>query len=280
LIDIITYGLSIAILVAIRIPSPPRTAEGRAGSGSLLSETLYGWTYIATRPGLLGLLLFFAVSNFLMSTIVVLANPLILSFTTPNVLGFVLSVAGSGILVGSVLMSIWGGPKQRVYGVLGGILLSSVCMIVAGLAPSALLIGGAAFFFTLGMPIIAGSSQAIWQSKVLPEVQGRVFATRTTIAAASMPVAYLVSGPLADYVFNPLLSRDGALAGSVGQIIGAGPGRGIGLLFIVLGFLGIVSVIGGYLYPRLRLVEQELPDAVADAPLASAVAIEPDLAGA
>jgi hypothetical protein len=48
----------------------------------------------------------------------------------------------------------------------------------------------------------------------------------------------------------------------------------------VLGFLGVLSVIAGYLYPRLRLVEQELPDAVADAPPASAVVIEPDLASA
>ena len=47
-----------------------------------------------------------------------------------------------------------------------------------------------------------------------------------------IPVAYIVASPLADRIFEPLMAADGLLAGSVGQIIGAGPSRGIGLLFI------------------------------------------------
>ena len=53
------------------------------------------------------------------------------------------------------------------------------------------------------------------------------------------------------------------LAGSVGQIIGYGPGRGIGLIFIIMGILTILAQAGGYLYPHLRQVETELPDAIA-----------------
>jgi MFS family permease len=280
LIDLITFAFSIATLLIVRIPRPEATSAGAEGRGSLWHEMTYGWRYLLARPGLLALLLFFASSNFLMAIVVVLATPLLLSFTTPIVLGTVLSVAGSGILVGSVLMSIWGGPKHRIYGVLGSILLSGVAIIVAGLAPSAVLIGAAAFFFTLGLPIIAGSSQAIWQSKVAPDVQGRVFATRGMIATVAMPLAYLVSGPLADYVFNPLLAPNGPLSGSVGRIIGVGPGRGIGLMFIVLGLLSIVSVIVGYLYPHLRLVEEELPDAIPDTPAADSGPVAQDLAAA
>ena len=263
-VDVITFVFSIATLLLVRIPRPETTAEGLASRGSLLREATYGWTYISTRPGLLGLLLFFAVSNFLMGTIIVLAPPLLLGFTTPGVLGTVLSVGGSGILGGSAAMSIWGGPRRRVYGVFGGVLLSGVGMILAGLAPSALLIGAAAFILTFGLPVIAASSQAIWQRKVAPDVQGRVFAIRSMIATASMPLAYLVSGPLADYVFNPLLVPGGALAGSVGRAIGVGPGRGIALMFILLGLLTLLAVALGYMYPRLRLVEEELPDAVSD----------------
>lgn len=278
LIDMVTFAFSIATLLIVRIPRPETTRAGLEGRGSMLHEMAYGWNYIIARPGLLALLLFFASSNFLMGAVVTLSTPLLLSFTTPAVLGTVLSVAGSGILVGSVLMGVWGGPKRRVYGVLGGILLSGIAMIVAGLAPSAVLIGAAAFFFTLGMPITTGSSQAIWQSKVAPDVQGRVFATRGMIAMASMPLAYLVSGPLADYVFNPLLVEGGPLAGSVGQVIGTGLGRGIGLLFIVLGLVNLLSVVAGYLYPHLRMVEEELPDVIPDIPPADAESIAPDLA--
>ncbi|MFO8150791.1 MAG: hypothetical protein R6T93_10875, partial [Trueperaceae bacterium] len=72
-----------------------------------------------------------------------------------------------------------------------------------------------------------GCSQAIWQNKTAPDVQGRVFAVRRMIAWSSMPLAYLVAGPLADHVFGPLLDEGGALVGSVGRIIGTGEGRGI-----------------------------------------------------
>jgi len=48
-------------------------------------------------------------------------------------------------------------------------------------------------------------------------------------------VSYAVAGFLADRVFNPLLEEGGSLASTVGKIIGTGPGRGIGLLFIISG---------------------------------------------
>jgi hypothetical protein len=57
---------------------------------------------------------------------------------------------------------------------------------------------------------------------------------------------------------------DGPLAGSVGQLIGVGPGRGIGLIFMVMGTLTMIVTVVAYLYPRLRLVEDELPDAISD----------------
>jgi MFS transporter, DHA3 family, macrolide efflux protein len=75
--------------------------------------------------------------------------------------------------------------------------------------------------------------------------------------------------PLADYVFEPLMAPDGLLAGSVGQLIGVGPGRGIGLMFIVMGTLTMIVTVVAYLYPRLRLVEDELPDAIPDELVAS-----------
>jgi hypothetical protein len=86
------------------------------------------------------------------------------------------------------------------------------------------------------------------------------------VAASVTPLAFLLGGPLTDYVFEPLLAPGGPLAGSLGQVIGVGPGRGIGLLFMVMGLLSVLLVIGGYLYPRLRRVEEELPDVIPDDP--------------
>lgn len=78
------------------------------------------------------------------------------------------------------------------------------------------------------------------------------------------PLAYIVAGPLADNVFRPLLVEGGALAGSVGQLIGVGPGRGTGFMFMVIGALSILVAAAGYLNPRVRNVEDELPDVMPD----------------
>ena len=80
------------------------------------------------------------------------------------------------------------------------------------------------------------------------------------------PIASLVAGPLADRVFEPLLAVNGPLAGSVGQITGVGPGRGIGLLLVSMGLLLVMASVVSYLYPRLRLVDEEVPDAMAADP--------------
>jgi hypothetical protein len=197
---------------------------------------------------------------------------LILSFSTPAVLGTLLSIAGVGMLVGSLLVGALGVPKPAIYGVFGGILLSGVAMVCAGLAPDAWLIGTASFFFAAGIPVMSSSSQTIWQRKIAPDVQGRVFAIRSMLVTSTLPLAYLTSGTLADYVFNPLLVAGGPLAGSVGRVIGVGPSRGIGLMFMVLGTLVIVLVVVGFLSPRLRRIDDEMPDALVRPPETS----EPD----
>lgn len=256
LIDVSTFLFSLVTLLPVRFPRPD-TTEGKKGKGSLLHEATYGWTYITARPGLLGLLMFFAASNFLTGVVSVLVTPLVLAFAPVAILGTVLSIGGSGMLVGSLVMSVWGGAKRRIYGVLSFTLLGGLCILLAGLRPSVPVFFFAVFLYFFGLPIINGSSQVIWQNKVAPAVQGRVFAVRRMIAWASLPLAYLVAGPLADHVFEPLLSIGGPLTGSIGQIIGVGPGYGIALLFVVIGMLTVLATTGAYLYPRLRLVDLE-----------------------
>jgi MFS family permease len=263
LIDFATFLVALTTLLAVRVPKPPKsgaTSRTEDERGSLLRDAVYGWTYLTSRPGLLGLLIFFAVSNFLVGMATVLGPPFVLSLASPAVLGIITSVGGGGMLLGGMLMSVWGGPKRRIYGVLGFELLGGLSILIVGLQPSVPLFAvlGTIFFFRL--PIVNGSRDAIWQSKVPPEVQGRVFAVRRVIAWSTRPLAFLIAGPLADRVFEPLMTVDGPLAKSIGRIIGVGPGHGISLLFAVIGTLAILAAVAGYLYPRLRLVEDELPD--------------------
>jgi hypothetical protein len=81
------------------------------------------------------------------------------------------------------------------------------------------------------------------------------------VARSAAPLAYLFAGPLADRVFDPLLAVDGPLAASLGLVLGAGPGRGIGLLFVLMGAIKVGITLLGWLNPHLRNVEDELPEA-------------------
>jgi DHA3 family macrolide efflux protein-like MFS transporter len=265
MVDFASYAIAVLTLLVVHVPRPPVTEAVVEGKGSLLQEAAYGWKYIAARPGLLGLLMIFAATNFLTSLWNPLLPPMILEMSSPEMLGYLASVVGVGMLLGTLVMSAWGGPKRRIHGVLGFLMISGFFMMGLGLRPSLVLIAIAGFGAMFTMPIINGSSQAIWQTKVAPDVQGRVFSVRRMIAWSAIPLAYLVAGPLADRVFNPLLVEGGALASSVGQVIGVGPGRGAGLLFIIAGLLSAVVAAIGYLYPRVRLVEDELPDAMPEA---------------
>lgn len=263
LIDFATFLFAVFTLLMIRVPKPKTTSESKTGKESLLHEVTYSWTYILARPGLLALMIFFATINFLWGIVSLLVKPLVLSFASASALGTVLSIGGSGMLVGSLLiMSAWKGPQRRIYGVLGFTLLGGLCILLAGLRPSILLIAFASFLFFFSLPVVNSSNQTILHSKVAPDVQGRILSMSGMIGGTSLPLAYLVAGPLADQVFEPLMVPNGPLAGSIGQLIGVGPGRGIGLLFIVMGALTILATVVAYQYPRLRLVEDELPDAI------------------
>jgi DHA3 family macrolide efflux protein-like MFS transporter len=260
--DFATYIFAVLTLLFVRVPSPERSEAGDEGKGSLWKEALYGWTYISARAGLLGLLLIFAAFNFVSGLIMPLIMPMILDMTSADMLGYLVSIVGMGMLVGTLVMSAWGGPKRRIHGVLGFLMLSGFFTSLLGISPLIPVLAVAGFLLMFTMPIINGSSQAIWQSKVAPDVQGRVFSVRRMIAWSMTPLAYIIAGPLVDRVFKPLLLEGGALADSVGQLIGVGPGRGTGFMFIIVGAVSILVAGAGYLSPRVRNVEDELPDAI------------------
>jgi DHA3 family macrolide efflux protein-like MFS transporter len=262
LIDFVTFLLALATLLVVRFPQPEAAITGTEGKEPLWREAAFGWTFIVARRGLLGLLAFFAVVNFLWAMVGATIMPMILGFASADVLGLIISVAGGGMLAGSLVMSAWGGPKRRIDGVLCFELLSGFCFLLIGLRPWAWLVAVGAFCAHFTIAIVYGSNQTIWQSKVPPGVQGRVFATQQMVASSTRPLAYLAAGPLADRLFEPLLTPGGPLAASVGAVVGVGPGRGIGLLFLVMAALKVTASLAGYLYPRIRLVEEELPDAI------------------
>jgi DHA3 family macrolide efflux protein-like MFS transporter len=258
LIDFVTFLFAVSTVALVRIPSPKRAAA----PAPLRSEAGDGWRFVKERPGLLGLLVVMAILNFEFGFANVLFIPLFLSFTNEFVFGSAMSIAGVGMLIGTVVMSTWGGPKKRVRGLASLLSVAGLATCLVGLRPAVLPAAAGMFGLMLLIPIINGTSTTLWQMKVDLDMQGRVFALRRMMAMVATPVSYLLAGPLADRVFEPLMS--GSLADTIGKVIGVGEGRGIGLLFIVMGILLTLTMAVAYAIPRIRDVEIELPDAVGD----------------
>ncbi len=262
-IDIFTFVVAILALFVVLIPQPTQSAAGKEGQGSIWKESAYGFRYILDRPSLTGLLTIFFLINFIVSFSMVLLAPMILARTGDDqvALGTVMSVFGLGGLIGGLLLSVWGGPKRRINGVLMGLALSSLLGItLLGLGQTTAVWAAGAFLTMFFMPIIQGSSQAIWQSKVAPDVQGRVFSVRRLMAQITAPVAFLLAGPLADNVFEPAMQVGGSLESTFGGLVGTGSGAGMSLIFIVTALLGTVVSLAGYLVPVIRNIEDILPD--------------------
>lgn len=269
LIDMATCALAVASLAFIRVPQVQPTGEQGQVRPRLGEELVFGFKYIAARRGLLGLMLMFAVVNLVSGMTGIMSSATVLARTGNDAvaLGSVQSLAGVGGLAGGLLLGVWGGPRVKVYGVFA-------CLIASGLLGTVVFAAGrtlplmmlGAFVYLFCVPILNGCSQAIWQSKVAPAVQGKVFTARRMLAQALHPISLLVAGPLADRVLEPAMSSPSAsrLAEAFGPVVGTGAGAGMALLLLASGLLLAAAALVGILNPRVRNVEAELSDHDAD----------------
>jgi DHA3 family macrolide efflux protein-like MFS transporter len=259
-----TLSIGLSVLLLVSIPSPVRSQAGREAAGSLLKESFFGFRYIFAHKGLLGLQSIFLLGNLFFAFSWILAAPMILARTASNAatLAAVESAGGVGGVVGGLLFSITGGLfKRRTDGVFIGWALPALFMGTLVATGQSLPLWMAGFFLSSSMGGLNYiSNQAIWQSKVPPDIQGRVFSTRMLIAQGISPISMLVAGPLADRVFEPAMQPGGSLAASLGPLFGTGPGAGMAVLIALTSFLTILSGLSGYLFPEVRDVEKRIPD--------------------
>lgn len=262
LIDVITFFIAIGALLIVHVPKPEKTVEGQRAQGNIWKEAAYGFTYIFKRPSLLGLQLVFFVGNLFAGIQWTVFTPMILARTGQNslIFGSVQTAGAIGGVVGGILMSAWGGFKRRVHGVLAGHMLVGISSAVLGIATGLPLWIPAIILVNMLVPLINSSNQAIWQAKVAPDLQGRVFSARRLIAWFAQPLTPIIGGALADFVLEPAMKTTTGLSGTFSWLVGTGPGAGMGLLTFFCG-LGVVLVgLTGYFIRPIRDAETVLPD--------------------
>jgi surfactin synthase thioesterase subunit/MFS family permease len=260
-IDVVAYVFAVVVLIAIRFP---RTLALQRRE-SLWQEIVGGVRYSLSRREFRGMLTFFAALNLFLFPVLFLLSPLVLGFAELAEVAQIAITGGVGAALGGLVMLVWGGPRRyRMRAVLVGTLGIAVACAVTGLRPNLLVIGAGAFGMYCALGLVNGIYNTIIQIKVPARFHGRVFALNQMVAWSTMPLGWGVIAPLATSLIEPLLMPGGALAPSVGAVIGVGPGRGIALLYIAFGLCIALTAIVSLRTRVLSRFDDEVPDAPPD----------------
>jgi DHA3 family macrolide efflux protein-like MFS transporter len=240
LIDVATAMLAIAPLLFVHIPQPKReasAADGAQGGAkpSIWSDIREGLRYLRGWPGMMVLISMALIFKIAGTPAFALLPLLVRSHFGGDAAQFSLMQAlfGVGVVIGGVVLSIWGGFKRKIYTMLTALVLVSVAFLGLGLAPSTAftMALGSALLMGLAIPFIDGPFMAIMQSTVSPEIQGRVFTLTISLLNITSPLSLAVAGPISDTV-------------------------GLQMWYLVTGLVSAALGIAGFFIPAIVNIEE------------------------
>lgn len=256
-IDLVTFAGAIATLIFAIIPQPVHTDPEPK---TLTHSLTFGFRYIWKQPHLKALLLITALFWFFHDLGGAIYNPMLLARSngSAQVLASTGAAAGIGGVIGAIILTIWGGPKRRMQGILIGFMGAGLAKTIFGFGRSLQVWIPGQFCSSLNFPLLSSSETALWMENTAPEIQGRVFAANSLVHKGLKAVASLIAGPLADRIFEPLVQSK-VVTGTIGPVFGTQPGAGIALLYVLTSLALIWVGIGGYCLPVLRRVGKTMP---------------------
>ena len=239
-IDVATAALAVLPLLVVHIPQPLHRAETAARNASVWQDTREGLRYVRAWPGLLGVLVMATLINFLLNPAFALMPLLVTKHFGGGAiqLGGLESAWGIGVVLGGLLLGVWGGFRRRVYTSMMGLIGIGLGTLIVGVAPATsfgLAVAGL-FFAGFMNPITNGPLFAVLQSAVAPEMQGRVFTLIQSAALAMSPLSMIVAGPLADAL-------------------------GVRVWYVAGGVVCALMGVAGFYLPAIRHMEDNRTDA-------------------
>lgn len=253
IIDICTFFVTVTSTLAVRKGIATKKPEE---SKSFISEFKEGWIAVSENRGVLVLVIMTSIVTLFLGFIQTLCMPLILSFSSSSTAGTSQTIVATGMLVSSVLIGILSIKKDYVKILSLSLFAEGIFMAGMGLRENIIFICVSGFLFFASLPFVNACLDFLVRSNINNDLQGRAWGLIGVISQLGNVVAFVVSGLLADYVFTPLLLEDGALADSVGKIIGTGSGRGTGFLIIIAGMLLCVTSIIIYNLKSVKKLEK------------------------
>lgn len=240
-IDIGTFVFAVFAVFVIKKQMKP--SHHGAESGHWMKDLAEGWHAIVSNRGVALLILIISIVTFYLGFLQTLIGPMVLSFTDAQTLGTIQSVSAVGMLISSLLIGMFSMGHRYMDMLVIGLVIAGLALSLMGVTTNVYFITAAGFLFLSALPFVNASADVLVRKNIPNEKQGRAWGIIGILSQLGFIIAYGISGLLADHVFNPLLEEGGLLASSVGRVIGTGPGRGIGLMFIIAGILVIVMAL-------------------------------------
>jgi DHA3 family macrolide efflux protein-like MFS transporter len=227
LIDVSTAIIAVGSLSFFKIPQPVRNGSTSAKGDkrpSVFQELAEGWKYVTGWSGLFAVIILAMFVNFMITPAFSLLPLVITEHFNKGAyeLGLINSVFGIGVIIGGLLLSAWGGFKNRIVTSLGALIISGLAALTVGAAPANMYIMA---LFGMGLfgllnPIINGPLMAVMQEKVEPELQGRVFSFLHAGASLASPLGLAIAGPVSDATNSQFWFLVGGILTSLGGLIG------------------------------------------------------------
>ena len=227
---------------AVDLAAPPEAGgvdDGPPVSSIDLKGTI---RQVRQTPGLFALIGFSCLNNFLGGAFMALMDAYGLSMMSVQAWGLMWGALSGLFIVGGLLVARTGlGARPLRLLLLVNLVLWSVTVLFPLQASIVMLVAGMAVYMVL-VPYAEAAEQTILQRVVPYERQGRVFGFAQSIEQAASPLTAFVIGPLTQLLVIPFMT-DGAGADAIGDWFGTGPARGIALVFVLVGVLGVLLTV-------------------------------------
>ena len=243
IIDISTFLVTVLMVALVRKTVKKPVKRENMG---MFHEMREGFLFITRNKGIRSLVFIMAFVCFFVGFLQTLTGPMVLAVSDAKTVGIMESVCATGMLVGSIWIGVTGIKKSYALVLCGVGCMNGIFMAVAGVSVNIVITGIGIFLFFLSLPFINTCADVLVRVCIPNELQGRVWGMISLLTQAGTVVAYMICGVLADYVFEPMFTEEGVLAGTIGKLIGVGKGRGIGFMLILSGIgMAITSLTIG-----------------------------------
>jgi DHA3 family multidrug efflux protein-like MFS transporter len=239
---VVATAAAIVHLIGRRIPEERPVRTGDESHKVDLRGTV---ALVAATPGLLALIVFSTINNFLGGVFMALMDPYGLSLVSVETWGLLWGFLSTGFIIGGLVISKRGLGRNPLRSLLVANVVIWTISSVFTLQSSIVLLTVGMFIYLCVMPYIEASEQTVLQKVVPFERQGRVFGFAQSVEQAASPLTAFLISPLAQFVFIPFMTT-GAGAELIGPWFGVGPERGLALLFTITGLIGLVLTLAAF----------------------------------